>query len=114
MSNSILGRVIETITGVARPIEKTSLANSSQEISLASGWILLGIGIMLIIFIIFFKRKFGGKKPEIERVIDSISPRIIRAYYKSTENMEKALKRKGLSDSKIDKCFNYLRKGSIY
>jgi hypothetical protein len=112
MNNSIAGGAVDTLTGVARPVEHLPV-NSSQEIALTSGWLLLGIGIVLIIFIFLFKRKLG-KKPRLERVIDSISPRIIRAYYKSTENMEKALKRKGLSDSKIDKCFNYLRKGSIY
>ena len=108
MSNSIAGWVVETITGVARPVEETPIINSSKGISLASGWLLLGIGIVLVIFIIFFKRKFGGKKPEFERVIDSISPRIIRAYYKATDNLEKALKRKGLSDRKINGFFDYL------
>ena len=93
------------MTGVVRP--ENSAASQQEAVQLASGWLLLGIGIVLVIFIVFLKRKIG-KKPEFEMVIDSISPRIIRAYYKAEDNLEKALKRKGLSDRKINGFFDYL------
>jgi len=95
------------VTGVVRP--ESSAASQQEAVQLASGWLLLGIGIVLVLFIIFFKRKIG-KKPELERAIDSISPGIVRAYKKAAENLEKALERKGLSGSKIDECFDYVRK----
>jgi len=99
------------MSGVVRP--ESSAEVNTEAVQLASGWLLLGIGIVLIIFIVFFKKKLG-KKPELERIIDSISPRIVNNYKKAAENLEKALEKKGVPAGKIDYCLEYIRKGFRY
>ena len=94
------------MSGVVRP--ESSAAVNTEAVQLASGWLLLGVGIVLVIFIFLFKGKIG-KKPELERVIDSISPRIVNNYKKAADNLEKELEKKGLSAGKIDDCFNIVR-----
>jgi len=43
-----------------------SMAKVSQEqVRLASGWLLLAIGLIILFFIIFFKRRLGKKKKGI-------------------------------------------------
>jgi hypothetical protein len=99
------------MSGIVRP--ESSAAVNTEAVQLASGWILLGVGIVLVIFIVLFKGKIG-KKPELEKIIDSISPRIVNNYKKAAENLGKALEKKGLPNGKIDDCFNILRKGFRY
>ena len=95
------------MTGVVNPMSEATA--NSEAVQLASGWLLLGIGIVLVIFIVLFKRKLG-KKPELARIIDSISPRIVNNYKKAANNLEKELERAGLSGSKIEDCFSLIKK----
>jgi hypothetical protein len=56
MNNSITGVAIETITGVVRPVEEVPILNSSQEIALSSGWIILIACIVTIIAMIIYQK----------------------------------------------------------
>jgi len=111
MNNSIIGRVVETITGIARPVEELPAVNPSQEIALTSGWLLLGIGIVLVIFIIFFKRRIGKEKNEqyeMDKNIQSINPDLVESFQSKYIQIKKALMKKGLSEDKANKCITYI------
>jgi uncharacterized protein YlxW (UPF0749 family) len=110
MNNSIAGAVIDAITGVARPVEKLPV-NSSQEIALTSGWLLLGIGIALILFIIFFKKKFDKSKNEQYETgenVKLIRPVLLRSFQKKCADVRKSLTKKGLSKAEINRCLEYI------
>ena len=95
------------MTGVVRP--ETGAAEIPEAVQLASGWILGAIGLIIVLFIIFFKRKMG-RKPEIVRIVESISSSVVKDYLKSRERLIAALARKDISESKIKECIDFIER----
>ena len=95
------------MTGVVRP--ETGAAEIPEAVQLASGWILGAIGLIIVLFIIFFKRKMG-RKPEIVRIVESISSSVVKDYLKSRERLIAALVRKDISESKIKECIDFIER----
>jgi len=80
------------MTGVINPISKVS----REQVQLASGWLLAAIGLIILVFIVFFKRKLGKRKKDYSNLI---KPASARAFQKSYLKIKATLMKKGLSEN---------------
>ena len=110
MNNSISGFVVNLLTGVVRPVEEVPLLNSSQEIALSSGWIILIAGIVTIIAMIIYQkfRKSRSEEYEAEENVKSVKHSLVNSLRKDYTRIKKVLVKKGLSEYKVQKCIDYI------
>jgi beta-lactamase regulating signal transducer with metallopeptidase domain len=97
------------ITGVVRPLSGSSAINN--QVPLTSGWILLIVGVIILIFIIFFRKKFErskSEKYETEEQTNLLNPLMINSFQKKYLDIKNKLIKKGLSEEKAEKCIEYI------
>ena len=95
------------LTGVVRP--EAQVTPQQEAIALASGWILGVVGLIILIFIIFYKRKFRARKGKAAikfKINMAEYDEIIRPY------ILKAVK-KGYSEKEIKKILKSCLKAMI-